>query len=60
MYILTYNPNRKREYRIVLDDTGRFYQLVDSARVVVAEANSWRRLKKHAELEKLRLTANLT
>lgn len=54
MYILNYNPRKDGEYIISLDPTARFWQLIDRLHGgIIAESDSHRRLKKHAELKRL-------
>jgi hypothetical protein len=56
MYHINNNPNKKHTFRIQLNDTGKFFQLIDNSGGVIAECFSWRMLKKYAENEKLTLT----
>ena len=56
MYHLNYNPDPKYAYVIKMDPMGKFWQLIGDNIGVVAESNSWRELKKYAELNKLKLT----
>lgn len=56
MYHLNNNPDRKSTFRIELNDTGKFFQLIDNNGGVVGESFSWRELKKYAEQKKLTLT----
>lgn len=58
MYILNHNPNKKHSFSIRLNNTGKFFQLIDNSGGIVAECFSWRMLKKHAENNKLPLTFN--
>lgn len=53
MYTLNHFPDRNHTFRIQLNETGKFFQLIDNSGGIIAESNSWRELKKWAELKKL-------
>jgi hypothetical protein len=53
MYVLNHFPNAKHNFSIRLNDTGKFWQLMDNQGGIIAEANSWRSLKKFAEYKRL-------
>ncbi len=56
VYHLNNNPNKKSTFRIQLNDTGKFFQLIDNKGGIIGESFSWRELKKYAEQKKLTLT----
>lgn len=55
MYKLNINPPTDAKYTIQLNSDGKFYQLIGENVGVIAESDSWRRLKKYAESSKLSL-----
>jgi hypothetical protein len=58
MYVLNHFPNKKNKFVISLCPTGKFWELRDTNGGIIAEADSWRRLKKWAEVNKLSVHFN--
>jgi hypothetical protein len=58
MYHINLFPNSKHTFRIQLDETGKFWQLIDNQGGIIAESNSWRELKRWAERKRLQIQFN--